>query len=113
MTKIEELTKLLHQMQNITATDEYMEEVGFQTPRDNSIINAINDLRDALDINIMSREEINTYLKEAESHLTEYPNIWVYVKRNVNGDVVDMMYDHYSRNDAAFTNGYSIEYHFE
>ncbi len=49
MTKIEELTKLLHQMQNITAEDAYMEEVGFQTPRDNDIINALNDLRDALE----------------------------------------------------------------
>ena len=49
MTKIDELIKLLNQMQNITATDEYMEEVGFQTPDDNAIVNALDDLRDVLE----------------------------------------------------------------
>lgn len=49
MTKIEELKKLLIQMENITATDEYMEFVGFQTEWDNKIVNAIIDMRDALE----------------------------------------------------------------
>lgn len=49
MTKVEELKKLLIQMENITATDEYMEFVGFQTEWDNRIVNAINEMRDALE----------------------------------------------------------------
>lgn len=49
MTKVEELKKLLIQMENITATDEYMEFVGFQTEWDNKIVNAIIGMRDALE----------------------------------------------------------------
>ena len=49
MTQIQELKKLLYKMQNITATDEYMEQVGFQTDFDNRIVNALNELRDALE----------------------------------------------------------------
>lgn len=45
---IKELKDLLSKMQNITAQDEYFEEVGFQSDWDNQIMNALDELYMAL-----------------------------------------------------------------
>lgn len=60
----------------------------------------------------MSDEQIETVLNEAESiGLTESPIVYVYVKRNDDDEVIDMMWD-YHRNDCAEQNRYHIEYVF-
>ena len=53
MTKINELKNLLAQMQNITADEEYLKQVGFQSEWDNEIVNAISELYETLN----SRDE--------------------------------------------------------
>lgn len=60
---------------------------------------------------IMSEEEIELYLEEAEATLIDSTQTLVYVKRNENGDVIDMTWDH-TINEYAEEHGYRIEYRF-
>lgn len=48
MTKIKEIKKLVEQLQTITSDDEYLKFVGFQSEWDNHIVDAINNLYEAI-----------------------------------------------------------------